>query len=108
MENNPTRVVTHRKRVDINRIIAQWEQSGQRKSLFCREQKIKPSTFHGWFSRRKKHSAQKSLTKPGFIPIKLAQEDSKHNSFAKIKFPNGGSINLFQVVPCSYLRGLFK
>ena len=105
MKNEPTLKKFRRSRGEVNQLIAQWEQSGQSKSKFCKEHKIKHTTFHGWIARRKKHASNPPKVISGFVSLKLHKE--AHEPFAEINLSNGVCVSLFQSVPAGYLRELF-
>ncbi len=105
MKNEPIIKKLRRSRGQVNELIAQWEQSGKSKSMFCNEHKVKHTTFHGWIARRKKHTSKPQKDISGFVSLQLNNE--KRAPFAEINLSNGVCVSLFQSVSAGYLRELF-
>ncbi len=56
-------------------LLAEWKQSGKSVSQFCRDKKLKTTTFHGWQKRYDRKTP--SLVE---VPVKLPKETVKGSS----------------------------
>ena len=89
--------------------IAQWQQSGKNKMVFCKEHSLSYYSFNDWIKRRNKKSKPKpsqSCRQAGFLPVKVKSNPDK--PFAELVLRNGTAINLFHAVDANYICQLIK
>lgn len=69
------------KRAQMLSMIADWQQSGKSKKVYCAENGINEATFYYWFSRSKENDSATG----SFITI----GKSGRNSEVEVIYPNG-------------------
>lgn len=91
----------------IEKMISDWQASGDSILNFCRSRKINPSTFYLW---RKKLSGSHNPQKSHFIPIEVIPDKIKSESEKGpiLHYPNGCYVQLPKVFDLQLLIWLNK
>ena len=108
MENTQEKLPSiRRSKETIERLVMEWQQSGQSKILFCKENSLNYLTFMSWTNppKKKKHKV-KATTTSGFIPIQI--KDLPSVFFAEVRLLNGNKISFYESVSAEYLRSVVR
>ena len=92
----------------------QWLDSGQSKTRFAHAQGIIPTVFYYWVKKFERQTPDSSIS-PGFRQMALAQDHrythqspttSGHQPLARICYPSGVCIELYQMPDAALLKSL--
>jgi len=87
--------------VQMRQHIAACQVSGMYVDQYCKEQRLKPSTYYYW---RKKLSDDSKTNTGSFIQLQPVQK----SSCVEIVFANGVTIHFGNLVPAAYLKQLIS
>jgi hypothetical protein len=86
-------IYTHRSQKDWETILTAFENSDLTQKVFCRQNKLPPSTFSKW----KKQLRQNPPEQPDFIELPMAETYNSTSAFCfelNIALPNSFKLNL--------------
>lgn len=96
-------IKSRRDAAQMELLVKKWEQSGQSRADFCREEGLPPWIFQYWLSRyRAKRSPELAV---GFSEIRIKGEDLG-NGLITIRHPDGMEVEIRDNVSASWLRQL--
>lgn len=98
---------------EMRRLYDQWLSGSNSKALFCRQHKLKYTTFHYWVKKFGREDSLSSACFPdkGFSRISIAESTSSDKSIlpaAVLTFPSGTRLEFFSPVEASYLKKLLS
>lgn len=89
-------------------LIRQWQSSGQSKSAFCAEHKIKLHSFYYWEQKYRKATAGSTNKVGQFVELQVTTTEEQGSERLTICCPNGVCLK-FEVLPSpSFLGALLK
>lgn len=98
---------------EMRQLYDQWFSGSISKALFCRQHKIKYTTFHYWVKKfRKEDSISPTCSQDnGFSRISITESTASDQSklpAAVLTFPSGIRLEFFSPVEASYLKKLLS
>jgi transposase-like protein len=95
----------------MRRLYQDWLTGNMSKASFCRQHKIKYSTFHYWIKKLSKEDspAVASFQENGFSQISISEPIATSHSLqpsAVLTFPSGVRLELFAPLEAGFLKSL--
>ena len=96
-----------KKKERMYELVGQWHKSDQKKTDFCRQEKINIHTFTYWVQKYKTQNQQKQKISntQKFIPLQVAPG---RPTAVELVYPNGVRLCVPKDVDLSYLKSLIK
>lgn len=91
------------------RLVREWQESGERKSDFASRHGIGSSTFYHW-TKKLKSPSRTSKSNDGFQAITIQEEDPirQYRPMAIIHYPSGTTLEIYTPVDAKHLKSLIR
>ncbi len=96
------------KEQEMRMLFVKWQQSGETKIAFCKEEGLIKSTFYYWIKKFQEPETVVKNKKTTFKPLVLAPNipGTCQQPVLRINYSSGVSIDFFDTVEAGYIKSL--
>ena len=83
----------HRSRAEVDRILSDYESSGETIVRFAQSQGIKPETLR-WWLRRRREASQSAASCPRLVPVRVSNGEGVFGGAVEVALTNGRKLRV--------------